>query len=981
MMTTDNIIDVQKYFAGLFPFNYLPLDVLENLLPKVQLLRYRMGQLIVTQEVMPEQISIIYQGNARLLGYEDSAASPATVKLLAPGEVLGWISYVRGMGCETAIASNEVITINVPVSEFQALIKQESAFAQALHQRAALIEVYDLLKVELNRRADGSQNLVELAQTLTPQAIVKTITTRQTSLDLDPEYLWLISSSSSAEFPVGSCLELEHLQPKLKFPAPMRLLGLPKSILGEKLAPKSTIDYSTPEIPYAPEIEVTPEPAAPQGKHKKYPYIRGRGPLDASLACFQMLSQYFNIPFRKDTVRRVLTKQQAQTGHISLQYCGVVAEVMGLTTQMVKVPASAVSRLQAPVMISWQDTFGIIYKNNPQELLIAVPEMGLIRRKAKDFAETWGEEGEVLLLQPTKNTPKARFGLQWFVPSLRRYRKVLTEVLVASIVIQLFGLVNPLVTQVIIDKVIVGNSPDTLEVFGIFLIVVAVAEAVLTNIRTHLFTDTTNRIDLSLGSEVINHLLRLPLSYFERRPVGELSTRIHELENIRSFLTGTALTVVMDAVFSIVYIVVMAIYSPILTLVALATIPLFALLNLMVSPMMRRQLQQKAERNAETQSYLVEIMGGMQTVKAQNLEMRSRWQWQERYGRYISAGFKTVSTQTTAGSISNFLNKFSSMLVLWVGAYLVLNQKLSLGQLIAFRILAGYVSSPLLRLVQLWQNFQETALSIERLGDILDTPQETEADGQNILMPSIQGNVRYENLSFGFRENAPLQLCNINLDFPAGSFVGIVGQSGSGKSTLLKLLPRLYEPKSGKILIDGYDISKVELYSLRNQIGMVLQDTLLFDGTVRENIALACPDASDEEIIAAAKVAYAHDFIMSLPNGYNTRVGERGSALSGGQKQRVAIARTVLQNPQLLILDEATSALDYNAEAQVCRNLATACQDKTVFFITHRLGTIRHADVILMMDQGVVVEKGTHEELMALKGYYYCLYQQQDSQM
>jgi ATP-binding cassette, subfamily B, bacterial HlyB/CyaB len=529
--------------------------------------------------------------------------------------------------------------------------------------------------------------------------------------------------------------------------------------------------------------------------------------------------------------------------------------------------------------------------------------------------------------------------------------------------------------------VIVGNSPDSLEVFGIFLLAVAVVEAVLTAIRTQLFVDTTNRIDLSLGAEVINHLLRLPLSYFERRPVGELATRVNELENIRSFLTGTALTVVMDAVFSIIYILVMLIYSPVLTAVALATIPLFALLNLMVSPIIRRQLQDKAERNSETHSYLVEIMGGMQTIKAQNLEMRSRWKWQDKYARYISAGFKTISTQTTASSVSSFLNKFSNLLVLWVGAFLVLNQQLTLGQLIAFRILGGYVTSPLLRLVQLWQNFQETALSLQRLSDILDTPQETESDAQNILMPAIVGNVHYDNLSFSFKQGGSLQLCNINLDIPSGSFVGIVGQSGSGKSTLLKLLPRLYEPQAGKISIDGYDISKVELYSLRRQIGVVLQDTLLFEGTIRDNIALAYPDASDDEIIAAAKVAFAHDFIMNLPNGYNTQVGERGSSLSGGQKQRVAIARTVLQNPQILILDEATSALDYNAESQVCRNLAEAFRGKTVFFITHRLTTIRNADMILMMDAGAIVEQGNHEDLMSRQGYYYCLYKQQDSQI
>ncbi len=510
----------------------------------------------------------------------------------------------------------------------------------------------------------------------------------------------------------------------------------------------------------------------------------------------------------------------------------------------------------------------------------------------------------------------------------------------------------------------------------------AAFEALLTGLRTTLFVDTTNRIDLTLGAEVIDHLLRLPLRYFEKRPVGELSTRVNELENIRQFLTGTALTVVLDAVFSIIYIVVMVFYSLLLTVVALSTVPLFALLTFIVAPIIRQQTRTKAERNAETQSYLVEVMSGIQTVKAQNIELKARWQWQERYSRYVSAGFKTVLTSTTAGSLSNFLNQLSSLLLLWVGAYLVLQGKLTLGQLIAFRIIAGYTTSPLLRLIQLWQNFQETALSLERLGDILDTPQEVEAaDRRNIPMPAIAGTVKYEAVSFRFPHSPNLQLNNVTLDLPAGMFIGVVGESGAGKSTLTKVLPRLYDLEAGRILIDGYDIHKVELYSLRQQIGMVLQDTLLFDTTVQENIALTNPDATQEDIVAAARVAFAHDFIMNLPQGYNSRVGERGAALSGGQRQRIAIARTVLQNPRLLILDEATSALDYHSERQVCANLMAAFQGRTTFFITHRLATIRNADRILMMDQGAIAEQGTHTELMALKGRYFCLYQQQEAQM
>ncbi|MGH8000779.1 MAG: peptidase domain-containing ABC transporter, partial [Brasilonema sp.] len=395
-------------------------------------------------------------------------------------------------------------------------------------------------------------------------------------------------------------------------------------------------------------------------------------------------------------------------------------------------------------------------------------------------------------------------------------------------------------------------------------------------------------------------------------------------------------------------------------------------------PTVSRQLRNKAERNAETQSYLVEVMSGIQTVKAQNIELRARFSWQERYARYVGAGFKTVVTSTLANSTSNFFNKLSSLLVLWVGAYLVLQGELTLGELIAFRIISGYVTSPILRLAQLWQSFQETALSLERLSDIVDTPQEAEKDRDNITLPPIVGTVKYEDVSFRFASNGPLQLCNVNIDFPASQFVGIVGQSGSGKSTMMKLLLRLYEPEAGRILMDGYDIAKVELYSLRRQVGVVPQETLLFDGTIQENIALTNPEASTEEIIEAAKVAVAHEFIMSLPNGYNTRVGEKGAGLSGGQRQRIAIARSVLQRPQLLVLDEATSALDYPTERQVCLNLAHAFKGNTVFFITHRLNTIRNADIIVVMDTGKVIEQGNHDNLMAMRGHYFYLYNQQE---
>lgn len=996
---TSTKVTVQDFLAELFPFNQLPTATLAKLGGKLQLLRYRIGQAILVKEQMPAHISILYEGQARLLGYNPHTQMPVTLQLLKKGEILGWTSLLRGTPCETVIASTEAICLTLEATEFLDLLKKNPAFAQGFENRCSAIEIFELLSAELAQRADskavllssGVANIKELTFKVLKQAVVCTLPKGKTSLkQLDPNLVWFVSGGKLKNFPVGSRLQPRDgaTQLEVSGSGTVRLLGFPEAILSAKPSASTEestqINLSVEAIPYAPHRppKLIAQTTSDDERSHKYPFIHGKSPVEATLACFQMLSQYWNIPFRRDVIRKVVNNQIQRTQSLSLQLCGAVAELMGLNAQLIHIPASAVTRLQAPALIRWLDSFAILYEISEQKLILAVPEVGIVQQKPANFIEHWGDEGQVLLLKPTKSTPKQRFSLSWFIPSLFKYRKVLLEVLIASFFVQIFTLANPLIIQVIIDKVIIQNSFDTLHVLGILLLIIAVFEGLLTSLRTYLFVDTTNRIDLTLGSEIIDHLLRLPLRYFERRPVGELATRAHELENIRSFLTGTALTVVLDAVFSVIYILVMMIYSWLMTLVALATVPLFAFLTMVVSPIVRRQLRDKAVRNAQTQSYLVEVLSGIQTVKAQNIELRSRWQWQEHYSNYVTAGFQTVITSTAAGATSHFLNQVSSLLVLWMGSYLVLQGQLSLGQLIAFRIIANYVTAPLLRLTQLWQNFQETALSLERLADILDTPIEAEeTDRNNIPMPTIRGAVKYENISFRFNPSGPLQLVNINLDFAPGQFVGIVGQSGSGKSTLMKLLPRLYDVESGRILIDDYDIAKVELYSLRRQIGMVLQDSLLFDGTVQENIALTNPDATTEEIIAVAKIAVAHEFIMSLPNGYNTRVGERGSALSGGQRQRIAIARTVLQNPHLLILDEATSALDYHSERQVCLNLAKAFQGRTVFFITHRLSTVKHADVILLLDKGLVAEQGTHAQLMSQKGRYYCLYQQQEAQV
>ncbi len=961
------------------PFNQLSPEQLKPWCDRVQLFRYRLGQPILRAETLPYQIAIILEGQARLLGYHPRDRKPITLQRLQPGDILGWVGLVRGVACETAIASEETICLTLAAPDFLQLLESEVTISHYFYNRSSPAEVYDLISRSLQQQPHIETEIKTLIRTQTEAAVIRYLHSHLSlQKQLDENYIWYRSGGGNIEnIAVGEIIET-HNKIKLNSSHPPRLIGFPK-----------TADSPTPQpaeiqIPYAPERPPNPEFIHPfvatKSRRQTYPHVRGKGEIQTVLACFEMLAQYWEMPPRRDVIQRVLADQKARNQTISLQLCGAIAELLGIKAQLSQIPGDRIPQIQTPALITWQDNFALVYEANTREIILGVPSEGIVRCLPQQFQAEWGENQQILFLQKTKNTLQQKFGLDWFIPSLKRYRKVLLEVFFASFFVQLFALANPLMIQVIIDRVIVQNSVDTLHVLGTLLVIIAIVEAVLSSLRTYLFVDTTNRIDLALGSEIIDHLLRLPLRYFEKRPVGELASRINELENIRQFLTGTALTVVLDAVFSVLYIVVMLIYSWVLTLVALATIPIFLLLTVIISPIIRRQLRFKAERNAETQSHLVEVLSGIQTVKAQNIELQSRWKWQEKYARYVSAGFKTALTSTTAGSTSNFLTKLSALLVLWVGAYLVLQGELTLGQLIAFRIISGYVTSPLLRLAQIWQNFQETALSLERLSDILDTPQEAdEKDRENIPMPSIQGKINYENLSFRFAASGPLQLININLEIQPGMFVGIVGQSGSGKSTLTKLLPRLYDPNAGRILIDDYDISKVELYSLRRQIGIVPQDSLLFEGTIQENIKLTQPEASTEQIIEAAKIAQAHDFIMSLPSGYYTSVGERGSSLSGGQKQRIAIARTILQNPQLLILDEATSALDYDTERQVCLNLQKHCQSRTVLFITHRLSTIRNSDLILLMDKGNIAEQGTHDELMALCGRYYCLFKQQDS--
>ncbi|EIF50595.1 type I secretion system permease/ATPase [Sulfurovum sp. AR] len=585
--------------------------------------------------------------------------------------------------------------------------------------------------------------------------------------------------------------------------------------------------------------------------------------------------------------------------------------------------------------------------------------------------------GKVIVLKHKVLSEQIRFGFGWFFNQIMKYKKVMGEVLIASFVIQLFGLVTPLFTQVILDKVLVHRSMTTLDVLAIAFVVVAIFELVLNLIRNYLFAHTTSKIDAKLGAKLFHHLLALPLVYFEKRKVGNIIARVRELDQIREFIANKSVTLIIDVLFSGVFVAVMLLYSVKLTMVVLAFVFVIALLYLFITPELRRRLEEKFQMGAQSNSYLVESVTGVQTVKSLALEGSMQRKWEDYLARYVNAGFHLTNLSNILGGVSGALQKLMTISMLYVGVTLVLEGKLSVGQLIAFQMFANQFSGPVLRLVNLWNEFQQTLLSVDRLGDILNTPTEQTND-KAITLPKVNGVVKFEKVTFSYAPDSPQVLKGISADFPEGYSVGLVGRSGSGKSTIAKLIQRLYLPTGGAIYIDGVDIRHMDPKWLRNNIGVVLQDNYLFSGSIKDNISLSRPDSPMEHIIAASRMAGADEFIAELPEGYDTQVGERGSALSGGQRQRIAIARALLTNPRILIFDEATSALDYESEKIIQNNLSTIKKGRTMFMVAHRLSTVKDCDVILVMDKGQIVEQGSHDELMKLKGYYHMLYTQQD---
>ena len=610
--------------------------------------------------------------------------------------------------------------------------------------------------------------------------------------------------------------------------------------------------------------------------------------------------------------------------------------------------------------------FFILARVDGEQVLIQSPAVG--RPETLTLAELQARwKGELILFTSRASVAGelTKFDFTWFIPAIVKYRKLLLEVLLVSFVLQIFALITPLFFQVVMDKVLVHRGFSTLDVIGVGLVVVVLFEVSLTTLRSYVFAHTTSRIDVELGARLFRHLLGLPLAYFQARRVGDSVARVRELENVRAFLTGNSITLVLDLLFSVVFIAVMLYYSGWLTLIVVISLPCYVILSASFTPLLRARLNEKFNRGAENQAFLVETISGIDTVKAMAVEPHWTRKWDNQLAAYVSSSFKTATVGTFANSGVTLISKLVTVATLYVGALLVIDNQLTVGQLIAFNMLAGQVAQPVMRLAQLWTDFQQTGISVQRLGDILNT--RTEVAGNKSTLPPLAGRITLDAVVFRYRPDGPEVLKAVSVDIAPGEVIGIVGRSGSGKSTLAKLVQRLYVPERGRVMVDGMDLALADSTSLRRQIGVVLQENVLFARSVRDNIALADPGATLEAVMQAAKLAGAHEFILELPEGYDTLVGEHGSTLSGGQRQRIAIARALMTNPRVLIFDEATSALDYESERIIQDNMKDICKDRTVIIIAHRLSAVRDANRIIVMERGQIVETGTHADLLRLR--------------
>ena len=912
---------------------------------------YAIGQPLLQADRLPHAVHLIQQGRVRLVA-NDPLQGPFSLTKLGVGDAVGWASLLRASPCETVIAAEPALVASLPAERFLALIARLPDLANCCsgvapaEVAAVMLAWWNDHPLALPQRQPRLQHLldseaVQLQVGKQPNATVRS--------------LWLASGGPG---PLGQ-----------------RWLGLPRQLLepSSQTPHPGTLD-SLPQAPPLPD----PVPEAADGVSLG----EGRPPrcgLDSATACMQWLGRQLGHPVPLEVVRQALRLEP--DGRPSLLAVGLLMENLGLQVRPVACPPRQFHLLEAPALLLIDEAFLVLERADARGWQLVDADQRRLQLSLSDLRQRWPDGLELLLVrrdgQPTEASQaepiRLRFDLYWFWTNLRPYRARLAVLLATGLVSKLLELVFPLAILQIVDVVVVSRNGSVLWPIGLVLGTTALVMGVLGGLRQLLLADLADRIDTGIGSQVVGHLFRLPLRFFDRRTVGDLASRLQDLQRVREFLTDTALNTVLDVIFLPVLLLVLYALQPVLATVVLLQVPLLILLSGGSTRLGERLLVRRNRAWSRSQSLLVEVLTAIRTVKSQNFAAQARWQWLERYRHFTDEDYQLTRLRTLVmESGSAVVNAFKVALFV-IAAALALDGRTSIGAIFAVYLLSSGVTGPLVNLARLNNQYRDARSAMDALADVLGQPSEEPATGQStssIPLPPIRGAIRFEQVTFAYRLDSRNLLDKFNLSITAGSFVGLVGLSGSGKSTVVQLLDGLYQADSGRVFIDEVDISRVQISSLRRQVGFVPQESILFDGTVLDNLRLNNPEAPFEQVQQACRIACADAFIEALPNGYQSPVGERGGGLSGGQKQRIAIARMLLQNPRLVILDEATSALDADTERRLVRQLRSHLQDRTLLFVTHRLGNLRQADRILVMEEGRLVEDGNWQQLVSQSGRF-----------
>ena len=1008
--------ELKELLKGTSAFSVLSDDELEKFGKHFELVHYTLGQTVVRAGDESDSFYVVYSGRARVIG-SSTSGEEVTVGTLTRGGSFGEQGLLTGSPRNfTVRAASDLVLLKLATEDFQQLLGQHPDLREYFDKYISDIsirnflklctvfaplspqEIRDLLGVMDVRNYSVNQTIIREGEAGDSFYLLRSGSARVIKesnghkvlnilkagdsfgelalLTNQPRAASVITDEPSSVF----CLKKSEfdrivaVSPKFKDAIVSVASGYSSTALREAdVSEEVTAD--TEELVEAPQLEelvYTPRRA------RRYPALLQLSETDCAPACLSMILRFYG---KHVSINKLRELTNVSREGASLYNIAEAAEGVGFHTRGIRTSFDDLEKVELPAIAHWEGFhYTVLYEVKPDRVVLADPGIGLRKLSREEFERGWS--GYLLLLTPTPKIEKveeSKTSIKRFLPLLKPYHGLLFEIFLASLLLQLFGLATPIFTQVVVDKVLVHKSTSMLNILLIGMLLIAIFQAVTSALRYYLLVHTTRRIDMQMVVNFYRHILSLPMRFFEERKVGDILKRFNENARIRDFLAGRTLSVTLDCLMVFVYLGLMFYYNIKLTILALVFIPGYVILTVIVTPIFKRQFREAFEKSAEADSQMVESVTGVGTVKATAVERSIRWKLEGLIVKSLNVQFRSALAGMGTISVANLLQTLNVIFLFWYGAHLVINGELSIGQLVAFNLLVGNVTRPILNVVDLWREFQEINIAFERLNDVFDAKPEEDADGHALIkMPRIRGQIKFESVTFRYPTRADKNaLQNISLEILPGQTIALVGRSGSGKTTFANMLLRLHQPNEGRIFIDGYDLRQVSISSLRSQIGVVPQDVFLFSGTIRENIALGDPDAPLERVVGAAMLAGAHEFISELPLGYATKIGERGQSLSGGQKQRIAIARALFKQPRILILDEATSALDSESERAIQQNLDQILKDRTTLIIAHRLSTVRNADGIIVMDRGAIVEQGNHYSLMRDKGMYYYLNSQQ----